>query len=377
MAEATDLYATLGVSRTASDDEIRKAYRKLARKLHPDVNPGNKEAEETFKGVAAAYDVLSDKDKRKRYDEFGAEGLREGFDPEKARAYQRWASQRQSTGAADDGEYEFDLGDLGDLFSRGDGARRARGDGGRRASIGQDLIASVELDLADALHGREIELRVPTRTSCPTCHGSGDQPGTTPTTCPECNGTGRKQVVRGPMKLMATCPNCGGEGKIHTPCTTCGGEGELVSESTVKVRIPPGADDGSELRVRGKGAPGRGGGPPGDLIIVTRVRPHPFFRRDGLDLVLRLPIRVDEAYLGASIDVPTPDGTVTMKVPPRSQPGTKLRLRGKGVTRGGQKGDLHVELDVRLPDRESERLAEALKESADLYAKPPREGIRL
>jgi molecular chaperone DnaJ len=376
MPPASDLYATLGVSKTATDKEIRSAYRKLARKHHPDVNPGNKEAEDKFKDVSAAYEVLSDAEKRKRYDEFGADGIKEGFDPEQARAYQRWNEQRRrSPGPSQETPYDFDVGDLGDLFG-GFGGRRGT-PRRSRDSRGEDLLARVELDLPDALRGVEIELEVPTRTKCSTCHGSGDEPGTKPETCPECKGTGRKQVVQGPLKMMAPCPRCGGEGKLRTPCHTCGGEGALTSTSRIKVRIPPGADDGSELRVRGRGAPGRGDGPPGDLIIQTRVRPHKYFRRDGLDLHLRLPVSLAEAYLGATIEVPTPDGPVKMKVPPRSQPGQRLRLKGKGVPKEGQKGDLHVELDVRLPDQQDEALAKALEESDRLNSRPVREAITL
>jgi molecular chaperone DnaJ len=377
MADVKDLYAALGVSKTASDDEIRKAYRKLARKLHPDVNPGNKEAEEKFKQASAAYETLSDKDKRKLYDEFGADSLAGGFDPEKARAYQRWQSSRSAGGggggfSADDGDGVFDLDDLiARATGRGRAARQAWQQPGR------DIVATVELDFVEALRGLQVSVEVPVRKACPTCDGSGDQPGTERKTCPECNGSGRKQVVKGPMKMMTACPTCGGQGVLRSPCSTCAGAGAVETRETVKVRIPPGADDGSELRVRGRGTPGTGGGPPGDLVIVTRVRPHPYFRREGTDLHLRLPVRIDEAYLGASIEVPTPSGPVTMKVPALSQPGARLRLRGKGVTVGKEQGDLYVELDVRLPDREDAAFGEQLRAAQGLYQRSPREGISL
>ena len=374
MADAKDLYGILGVSRTATPDEIRKAYRKKARKLHPDVNPGDKQAEERFKEVSAAHDVLSDPDKRKLYDEFGVEGLAGGFQPDQARAYQRWSAGRAAGGApaADDG---FDLDDLLGRFARA----RAGGDGQRAAwaEPGRDIVATAELDFVDALRGLQVSVEIPTAKSCTTCGGSGAEPGTTPTPCPQCHGAGRVQVVSGPMKMMTTCPACAGRGEIRSPCKTCGGHGVIEGREPVKVRIPPGADDGSELRVRGKGTPGSGGGPPGDLIIVTRVRPHPHFRRSGNDLHLRLPVTVDEAYLGASIDVPTPAGPVQMKVPPHSQSGARLRLRGKGVTHGKDTGDLYVEIDVRIPDKEDAGFAEHVRAARGLYTRPVREGIQL
>jgi molecular chaperone DnaJ len=379
MADATDYYALLGVARGASADEIKRAYRKLARKYHPDVNPGDKSAEEKFKEVSAAYDVLSSEDKRKLYDEFGSEGLRGGFDPEQARAYQRWTADRATSnagGGVDEGEIPFDF-DFGDLF----GARAARGASRTRSAgfalAGEDLRATVSLDFVTALHGTQITVRTPAVVTCPTCVGSGEQPGSSPETCPECNGSGKRQIAQGPLNLTTVCPRCGGDGKIHQPCSTCAGAGVVRTEQTVQVRIPPGADDGSELRVRGKGGPGAGGGPPGDLIIRTEVEPHPYFTRDGLDLTLRLPITVREAYSGATIAVPTPSGTVQMKVPPRAQSGSKLRLRGKGVTRGSDTGDLYVELQVRVPDSPDEALESALRESDKLYSKPPREEVRL
>jgi molecular chaperone DnaJ len=374
MADAADFYAVLGVSRDASADQIKREYRKLARKHHPDVNPGDKAAEEKFKQISAAYDVLSNEEKRKLYDEFGAEGLRGGFDPAAARAYEQWSEDRAASGVSeDDIPYDFDLGDLFGARQR-EATRRPRQD---FALAGEDLHATVNLDFVTALRGTQITASTPALTTCPTCVGSGEEPGSTPETCPECNGSGKRQLGQGPMRITTTCPRCGGDGKIHTPCSTCGGAGMLRTEQSVQIRIPPGADDGSELRVRGKGGPGIGGGPPGDLIIRTQVEPHPYFERDGLDLTLRLPITFHEAYSGASVSVPTPTGAVQMKVPPRAQNGSKLRLRGKGVTRGSDTGDLYVELQVRVPDEADASLEQALSESDKLYSKPLREEIRL
>jgi curved DNA-binding protein len=312
MAEK-DLYSVLDVAKTASDEEIRRAYRKLARKLHPDLNPGNKAAEERFKEMSAAYDVLSDPEKRKLYDEFGHDGLRSGFDAEQARAYRSWQESPRGGGRPFSEQFADQFGggfDFGDLFGGMSGFRA----GGMR---GEDVVAVVELDLAKALEGTEVSLRLPS---------SGARGG---------------------------------------------------PEEVVTVRIPPGAEDGSRLVVKGRGAPGSGKAPPGDLIIETRVRPHPHFRREGLDLYLDLPVTLDEAYSGAEVDVPTPGGSVKLRIPERSQQGRKLRLRGKGVAKGAGRGDLYVILDVRLPEREDPALAEALRRARADYATPVREGISL
>ncbi len=371
---SNDFYAELGVAKTASEDEIRRAYRKLARQHHPDVNPGNPEAEEHFKRVAAAYEVLSNKEKRALYDEFGEASLQSGFHPEQARAYRQWQDGRRAAGsAAQDVPFDFDLSDL----FRQTGGAHARARAEPQAIAGEDIAAVVELDFVSALRGTEVEARVPVRTPCDLCAGSGEQPGSEAVTCPECGGSGRVQVVRGPMRLMTTCPRCGGDGKIHQPCERCHGSGVLESQQTVRVRIPAGADDGSELRVRGQGGPGLFGGPPGDLLIQTRVRPHPYFRREGLDLYLKLPITLNEAHAGASIEVPTPTGSVRMKVAPRTQQGTKQRLKGKGVQRGTAHGDLYVEIDVRLPDAADPALSELLQASERFYTRPVREGVHL
>jgi molecular chaperone DnaJ len=364
-----DLYAELGLSKSASEDDIKSAYRKLARKHHPDVNPGKPEAEEKFKKLSAAYDVLSNREKRALYDEFGMEGVKSGFDPEKARAYRQWSEARHASGG-DGGGMPFDF-DLSDLM----GGRRVRR--GSHAMAGQDLVTAVELDLKTALAGVEVELHVPAAEPCEVCAGSGEKPGSEARTCADCGGAGRTQVVRGPMRLMSVCATCGGDGKIHDACERCEGAGRVELVRELRVRIPKGADDGDELRVRGKGGPGLYGGPPGDLIVRVRLKPHEHFRREGLDLSLKLPVTLAEAFGGGSIAVPTPHGTVQMKVPPRSQQGTRLRLKGKGVARGEQHGDLYVELDVRLPDRDDEALLAALRAAEASYARPPREGVEL
>jgi curved DNA-binding protein len=295
---AANLYETLGVKRDASVDDIRKAYRKLARKHHPDVNPGNKAAEEKFKAISTAYEVLSDEKKRSAYDEFGDASLQGGFDASKAREYTRWQQRREQRASRfdDAGPVEFDFSEL---FNRQRGPSR-----------GRDLHAVVQMDLRQAVEGAEVSLEVP-------------------------------------------------------------------EQGTVRVRIPPGADTGSVIRLPGRGAPGARGGPPGDLVIETEVQPHPVLRRDGLDLYLTLPVTLDEAYNGASVDVPTFEGTVVLKIPPRSQNHARLRLRGKGIERKSTRGDLFVELDVQMPDQPDEALAAALRASARAYGKPVREGLAL
>ena len=380
MADEAELYATLGVTRTATEDEIKRSYRKLAREHHPDVNPGKPEAEARFKALSAATDVLSDKAKRALYDEFGMEGLRGGFDPEQARSYRRWADARRAgRGASDDHhagdgkDIPFDF-DLSELFGQ---VRKRRSNEGPFPIDGEDLFATVELDLATALRGTELELRVPSRAPCAVCSGGGARPGSEPRTCPTCHGSGRMQAVQGPMRMMIACSACGGSGKLQEPCDNCHGQGFVNSEQVLRIRLPMGAAEGDELRVRGKGTPGLFGGAAGDVIIRTHVKPHPHFARDGLDLTLELPITLGEAHRGGSISVPTPSGPVQMKVPPRSQQGARLRLKGKGVTRGTSQGDLYIVLDVRLPDSDDSELSDKLADIDRFYSKNLREGVAL
>jgi molecular chaperone DnaJ len=369
MADAPDFYAVLGVSKTASEDEIRKRYRKLAREHHPDVNPGKPEAEEKFKAISAAYDVLSNKEKRVLYDEFGEEGLRGGFDPAQARAYEKWSGQRHASTDGSDVPFDFDLSDL---FGG-----RTRSPDASWPVEGEDLLASVELDLPTALRGTELELKVPTRLPCEVCAGSGARPNGKTQTCPTCHGKGRIDVVHGPMRMTRACSQCAGTGSVHDACEKCQGQGFLVSEQAVRVRIPPGAAEGDELRLRGKGTPGLFGGPPGDIIIRTHVKPHPWFSREGLDLRIKLPITLGEALRGAQVSVPTPGGTVQMKIPPRTQQGAQLRLKGKGVQRGEARGDLYVVLDVKLPDSDDPTLVELLSQSDRFYTRNVREEVAL
>jgi curved DNA-binding protein len=325
-----DLYQALGVKRTATAEEIGRAYRRLARQYHPDRNPGDASAEDKFKQISAAYEVLSKPDKRRAYDEFGEEALRSGFDAEQARAARAWHSRRASRQEPFAGQSsDFDLADLfaatfggADAFGRAEAFGRATRPRAVRAA---DVHAVVELDLAQALEGVEVNLELPSEPH------AASRPG----------------------------------------------DGHRAAPRQVTVRIPPGADNGSTLRIPGKGAPAGPYGQAGDLVIETRVRPHPWVRREGLDLHLRLPVTLDEAYNGATVEVPTFRGGVRLRIPPNSQPGSRLRLRGKGVRRGQQRGDLYVELDVRLPEHRDQQLADAIRKAGSDYARPPREEVRL
>ncbi len=370
-----DLYKTLKVKPNASSDELRKAYRKLARKHHPDVNPGDAQAEEQFKNICAAYEVLSDQEKRKAYDEFGEESLKTGFDPNQAREYARWKKDRARTNHPFEHEsVDFDLGDLFGGFGGGSAGTRART---RRSAPrhGADVYATVDLDLATAVRGAEIEIGVPIESDCRDCKGSGVDPKNQKS-CTECDGAGVVQVAQGPMRMVSPCPACQGRGKIGPACSSCHGSGRISKPRTTRVRIPPGADTGDTLRIKGKGAPGQGG-QPGDLVIETRVKPHPLLRRKGLNLYMKVPVTLEEAYNGSVIDVPTLGGSVKLSIPSRSQTGAKLRLRSKGITRGKKTGDLIAELDVRLPSVEDKALSEALQNSSKLYKRPVREGFVL
>ncbi len=376
MADVKDLYQVLGVTRNASAEEIKKAYRKLARRYHPDVNPGNKQAEERFKEISQAHDVLSDPDKRKLYDEFGVEGVQAGFDAARARAQNEWIRQH-AAGSSPFGEAAGGFGryaNFEDLFGGVFGA------GGRPAAEpGQDLEASLEIGLLDAVKGLSTQVSIDRPEPCATCHGSGNDPASE-TTCPECQGRGRVQMARGPVSFERLCPRCGGRGRTGTrACPTCGGRGQTLRQERLTVHIPAGVDAGSRVRVAGKGAPGIGNGPPGDLYIVIHVRPHPVLERRDADLYLDVPITVGEAALGGTIDVPTPDGQVRVKGPAGSQSGRLLRVRAHGVPalKGGRRGDFYVRLMVHVPSDAKDRTREAIQTLESAYGKDLRGGLRL
>ncbi len=368
-----DLYQVLGLGRNATQEEVKRAYRRLARRYHPDVNPGNKDAEERFKEISHAHDILSDPDKRKLYDEFGEQGVAAGFDAARARAQGQWAGWQQGAGpftAGGFGRYE-NLEDIfGDLF----GGAAPPG-----AQAGQDLEASVEIGLLDAIRGVSTQLSIERPELCAACRGSG-YATSSETVCPECQGRGRVQLGRGPISFGRTCARCGGIGRIGVrPCPTCNGARQTVRHERLSVHIPAGVDTGSRVRVAGKGIPGSGGQAPGDLYIVVRVRPHPFLKRRDADLYMDVPVTVGEATLGGTISVPTPDGQVRVKVPAGSQSGKLLRIRGHGVPalKGGERGDLYVRVMVQVPSDSSERIREAIHTVESAYGKDLRSGLHL
>lgn len=372
-----DLYAVLGVSRTATSEEIKKAYRKLARAHHPDVNPGNRTAEERFKAVSEAYDILGDPAKRTLYDEFGMAGAQAGFDPQQARAHREQAAEWQRRAAQGGGDargfggYSSFEDILGDIFGGAGGAPEARG--------GSDAESEITIDLLDAVRGLSTELTIQRQDACPDCGGSGADAATS-SVCPECHGSGSVRMGKGPVAFTRTCPRCGGAGRVSTaPCKGCGGSGVRVTSERLQVRIPPGVDTGSRVRVAGKGRPGAGGAPAGDLYIRVTVRPHPLLERRGDDLHMDLPVTVGEAMLGASIDVPTAEAPVRVKVPAGSQAGRQLRVKGRGVPhlRGGGRGDLYLRLVIHVPEGDSAGAVEAARALDAAYARSPRAGLRL
>lgn len=374
MAER-NYYQILGVERSASHDDIRKAYRKLARKHHPDINPGNKEAENKFKEISIAYDVLGDEQKRKLYDEFGEAGLAAGFDAEKARSYQQW--QQQSGGPG--GGYQFDMDDLSELFG-GFGGMGGRGRRTRQGPMrGEDIESTMEIDFLDAVRGFQTSITLQRPVTCETCNGGGTKPGSSPTQCPECGGSGSKSVAQGPLQFRQTCPRCMGTGKLPgDPCTVCRGAGRVLRADTIRVNIPPGAEPSKRIRLRGKGEAGVRGGPAGDLYIVPRIRPHPLLTRSGKDLSMELPITIGEAVRGATVEVPTPLGKLNVKIPAGAQSGQQLRLKGKGVSAHGQTpaGDLYLRLMIRVP--KDNNISDEVIETIDrAYAEDVRKDVRL
>jgi molecular chaperone DnaJ len=351
-----DFYATLGVGRSATADEIKKAYRKLAVQYHPDKNPGNKEAEEKFKVITEAYEVLSDPDKRRRYDQFGSAafgpggggggpggfgggGFGGGIDLEEA--------LRTFMGAMGGGGGSI----FDDFFSGGGSGRR----GGRETAMrGSDLRYDLEIEFEEAVFGSQHEMTLSVMDECPKCHGSGAEPGSKRETCPRCHGAGSVVVSSGFFQVRQTCPTCGGTGEvISNPCRECRGEGRVKTRKNITLKIPAGVETGSRLRLAGKGEGGARGGPAGDLYVVVHVKNHPFFQRHGEDIIVEMPIPFDVATLGGTVEVPTVQGFASLKIPAGTASGTVLRLRGKGIAAigGGRLGDQHVRVVVEVPDR--------------------------
>ncbi len=352
-------YEVLGVAKNASDEDIKKAYRKLAREYHPDRNPGDNGAEDRFKEVQAAYEILSDPEKRRAYDAFGAAGAR-GF----------------PSGGPDMGGMrfeEFDLGNLGDLLGGmfGGGERRAS----RQPMRGNDLETHVRISFVDSLKGAQVRVPIEVETACSVCHGTGAEPGTAPITCPQCGGRGVVSDSQGLFAFSQPCPRCRGNGTIvEKPCRHCRGTGRERVTKRYSVQIPAGARTGTRIRLKGKGEAGHNGGPAGDLFVVVDVEPSPLFERRGSDLVLDVPVTYAEAALGASVEIPTPDGPVSLKVPAGTESGKLLRVKGRGVPRlkGNGRGDLLARVKVTVP----KKLTKAEREALEGYQKVSREEPR-
>ena len=351
-----DYYEVLGVSRGASEAEIKKAYRKLAKENHPDLHPGDKEAEARFKEVNEAYEVLSDADKKARYDQYGHAGVDPNF----------------GAGGGFDGS--FDFGDLGDIFGSFFGGGFG---GGRRTNPnapqrGESIRLSLAISFEEAAFGCEKSVTVERMETCDTCHGNGCAPGSTPEVCPECHGTGTVQVRRQtPMGVFATsspCTRCGGKGKIiHQPCKDCHGTGAVRKRKTIQASIPAGIDNGQTISIRGQGNAGKNGGPAGDLLITITVRPHELFRREGTSVLCEAPITFAQAVLGAELEIPTIDGKVKYELPEGTQSGTTFRLKGKGIPalNGRGRGDQYVMVYIETPRNLNKEQKEALKKFAE------------
>jgi molecular chaperone DnaJ len=365
------LYDTLGVKKDASADEIKKAYRKLASQFHPDKNPGDASAEEKFKEVQNAYDVLADPEKRKQYDTFGSADGRGtgGFDP------------RNFGGGSGGGFTINDLGDLGDLFGGLFGGRAGRTAGARRPQPerGADVEVAVNVSFEDSLRGLEAKIPVQVTTACRECGGTGAEPGTSPVICPVCNGRGVVSESQGLFALSEPCPRCRGAGTVvEKPCHKCHGSGREVRTKRYTVKIPAGVKDGTRIRLKGKGEVGESGGSAGDLFVVTQVQPSKLFQRRDADLVVDVPVTYTEAALGATVEVPTPyGGRVSLKVPAGTQDGRQLRIRGQGAPKlkGSGKGDLIARLRVTVPKKLTKKEREALEELQKLSRENPREAL--
>jgi molecular chaperone DnaJ len=376
-----DYYELLGVPRKVTVKELRGAYRKLARKYHPDLNPGDKSAEEKFKQIQEAYDVLSDPKKRQMYDQFGFNAPGSGGGQPQGAGY---------GGSPEDVHFDFGGFDFGgggnaegnnasfrDLFSqffRGANAAQATS---QEREPGTDLEYQIDITFAEAMRGTVKKLSYTRLDVCNVCHGAGVAPGDEKV-CPTCHGSGQVTQVSGKMRFQISCSRCGGTGHLRTMCRNCGGEGRVSRMDTLDVRIPPGAKTGSRVRVAGRGNAGTHGGPPGDMYIVMNVAPHPFFERRGDDLYTMVPVTVTEASLGAKVEVPTIDGRSQVRIPPGTNSGTKLRLREKGapsVRQPGKRGDQIVEVQVVVPKPEDERVRNLLKELSKVDQEDPRQEI--
>lgn len=355
--EERDYYKVLGVSKDASDEEIKKSYRRTAMQYHPDRNPGDKEAEEKFKIASEAYEILRDPEKRQIYDRYGVEGLR-------------------GTGFAGFRGFEDIFSAFGDIFEDFFGfgtTSRHR----TRARPGADLRYDLKISFSDAAFGRESDIEIPKNVVCEICNGSGAKPGTLPTSCPSCRGTGQVTRSQGFFTISTTCGQCHGAGKIvQNPCKECRGSGRVVKNRKIHIRVPPGVDTGSKLRVRGEGEEGERGGPPGDLFILLYVEPHEFFSRDGDELICQIPISISQAALGAEIEVPTLNGKRNLTIPKGIESGEVLRIKGEGfpTLRGHGRGDEVIQIIVKTPRNLTRRQEEILRELEEIDRKREKDG---
>jgi len=369
MATRPDYYKTLGVDKKATPEQIKKAYRKLARKYHPDRNPDNKEAEARFKEISQAHDVLGDPEKRKQYDS-GTGMFTTGAGP--------------GGGFGGFGNFDFDASSMGDILSNLFGGGGAGGRGQRqrpRAERGADLEAQVSISFDQAVTGAQVPLQVPMHTTCNTCRGTGAKPGTTPTVCPRCEGRGIETEGQGMFSISQPCSQCGGSGTvIADPCPTCHGAGAVRTVKRLRVNVPAGVRDGSRIRLPGKGEPGRRGGPPGDLFLVTHVAPSPVFKRKGDNLQVEVPLSIPEALRGAEVQVPTLNGTKTLRVAPGTRHGTVQRLRGAGPPKPGSgsppaHGDIHYRFVIDVPGQLTKEQTDAVEALSKTLEGNPRAGL--
>jgi len=360
-----DYYEVLGVNNKASASEIKKSFRKLARKYHPDINPGDKTSEQKFKELNEAYEVLSDAKKRQQYDQFG----HAAFDP----AYGQGSGQGQGygySGFSGNADFSHARG-FEDIFGNIFGDRFRHTGPGK----GEDITYSVEVELEDAIFGKTMQVELARDIKCGTCNGTGAQPGSQRQTCPSCMGTGQISTGKGYLHIAQPCPTCHGEGTINTnPCRVCGGRGRTPRAERINVKIPPGVDNGSKVRMAGLGGPGENGGPSGDVYIVTKVRPHPYFERKGDNLYSEAPVSFKEAVFGDKIEIPTVDGMVSLTLPESVQSGQQLKLKGKGVPHfgGGGTGDHYVTIKVMTPAGISDKGKTLIREFDQLHPANPR-----
>jgi molecular chaperone DnaJ len=372
MAQSKDFYAVLGVSASATQDEIKKQYRKLAKKFHPDANQGDAKAAERFKEISEAYNVLGDPDKRKQYDDMRRLGAFSDLGGARAGARGPGARGPAGAGAGAGGVHfeDFDiggLGGLGDLFASMFGGARAGGARPRGAERGQSVEASVRIPFRVAALGGKVPIELEVNEECPTCHGSGAAPGATLKTCPECNGRGMISFGQGGFAVNRPCPMCLGRGQIPSErCPTCHGSGDVRARRTVNITVPPGTDTGARVRLSGQGGKGANGGPPGDLIITFEVEPDRFFTRDGLDIIATVPLNIAQATLGSRVSVRTLDGKkVTIRIPPGTPSGKRFRVRGQGIEKDGTRGDMIIEAAITVPEHLTPEQEEMMRQFAE------------